>query len=345
MSDNDEFDDSVFDDDLRPGADAEARASDATAAADDPDTTDENPASWTDRLAAAGGAVAFAPLVALAPLLSVLPASWRVFHKLHLWSAIRMQRAASADALANVRLSSGREDVLPAKFVDPADDDKHTRGWRVKSLGKQTYDPAVNGRASQRLGKASIIHINEDDPEQATWAETTIDTAFQLGRERYLFRDAEVNADVSVYAAPGDGGEAGQAVADGGNESVLQRATVTTPGVLHDTLVPLSSRPGYDGTVVSWSQFADIKTEKTDQDRIKDSKNAGWMAAKMDDLGSADLMKWVLIGLVVGAVLLFHAEIGAFIAGLSSSGGGDAVGGAAGAAGDALGAVLPTGGS
>jgi hypothetical protein len=115
--------------------------------------------------------------------------------------------------------------------------------------------------------------------------------------------------------------------------------------VLHDTLVPLSSRPGYDGTVVSWSQFADIKTEKTDQDRIKDSKNAGWMAAKMDDLGSGDLMKWVLIGLVVGAVLLFHAEIGAFIAGLSSSGGGDAVGGAAGAAGDALGAVLPTGGS
>jgi len=340
----DDFDDDVLDDDLRPGGDGDV---DVDAPADDEADEDEfgDRAPLLASVAALAGGLATAPLLVLAPLLSVLPATWRVFHKIHLWSATWMQRAASADALANVRRSSDKEDVLPAKFVEPDDDDKHTRGWRVKGLGKQTYDPAVNGRASQRLGKASIIHINEDDPEQGTWAEATMDTALQLGRERYLFRDAEVSAEVAAVYADDDGADA-QAVADGGAEfdPILQRATVTKPGVLHDTLVPLTSREGYDGTVVSWKQYAELKAEQTDQDRLKDAKNAGWMAAKMDDLGATDLMKWVLIAAVVGAVLLFHAEIGAFIAGLTSSGGGSAVGGAAGAAGDALGAVLPTGG-
>lgn len=50
-------------------------------------------------------------------------------------------------------------------------------------------------------------------------------------------------------------------------------------------------------------------------------------------------MKWVLIIGLWSGILLFHQEIGAFIAGLSGGGGG----GGGGAVGDALGMLIPIG--
>jgi len=70
------------------------------------------------------------------------------------------------------------------------------------------------------------------------------------------------------------------------------------------------------------TQFSNLKQEQSDQEQIRQAKNAGWMAAKLDEIGKGELFKWILIACVVGAVLLFHAEIGAFIAGLGGGGGG-----------------------
>lgn len=264
--------------------------------------------------------------------------SWRLWKKLARFSIFRMQKSAGAHAVANVRRANGKEDLLPAKWVEGGDEDKDRTGWKVKGLGDKRYDGAVHGKSSQRLGKADVIHINEDDTEQGTWAECAIDNAFQLDRERYLFR----NATVAVFEdAGGDGdgqfdfGENGRALADGG-ATRRTHATLHRPGELEDALVPLTSRAGYDGQVISWNQYSTLKNEQSDQETVREAKNQAWAAAKLDDISETNLLKWVLILSLIGAVLLFHAEIGAFIAGLSGGGGG----GAGGAVGGALG-LLP----
>jgi len=163
-----------------------------------------------------------------------------------------------------------------------------------------------------------------------------MDSALKLNREQYLFRDATVHTDFDLVGVDPSVDD-GAAVADGGEPQVewlpkQMDVSIEQPGILEDTLVPISSRAGFDGQVVSWNQYSNLKTEKSDQQAVQQAKNAGWMAAKLDDVSKTDLMKWALILGGLGLVLLFNTEIGAFIAGLSGDGGG-AVSGAAGSVG------------
>lgn len=265
-------------------------------------------------------ALAVLPVALLSPVLTSLPPTWRIYHKIHLWSAWQMQKSSRADALANVRRPNDKEDVLPAQFVEGDEDANERTGWKIKGLGDKRFDTGVRGGASSRIGKADLIHINEDDLKQGTWTEAAIDSAFALDREQYLFRDAVVNVETIL-----DANASSPAIADGGYErnTVQSQVSLTQPGVLEDVLVPLHSRTGYDGQLVSWNQYAQIQQESADQETVRQAKNSGWMAAKMDDINSADLFKWVLILGAIGAILLFHAEIGSAIAGI---GGGNAVG-------------------
>lgn len=277
--------------------------------------------------------ISMLPVVFLTPLLRVLPASWRLYHKMHLWSAWQMQQAASADALANVRTQNDNEDVLPAKWVEGDGDDRELTGWKVMGLGEKRFDTGIRGGSSSRFGKADIIHINGDDLEQGSWAEAAIDNAIAANREQYLFRDAKLEARINVL----DGN--GAARTDGGQqETFVDRVTPQRPGVLEDMVVDLTSEGDYDGQQVSWNQVQNLKQENTGQEKLREAKNAGWMAAKLDDVGAKDLFKWVLVLGAIGAILLFHQEIGALIAG----GGGDAVSKAA--DGTGLGMILPFGG-
>lgn len=286
--------------------------------------------SFTEQLkGAAGGASAILgtllllPVLILSPALSLLPKGWRIWHKAHAWTAYKMQKAASADALANVRGENGKEDVLPAAWVEGGEDDKDLTGWKVKGKGDKRYDPAVHGRSASRFGKASLIHINEDSTEQGTWAEAAIDNALQLDRENYLFRSAQVVADqVNVDA----NGQAQANLATDGGQPVFG-ATVTQPGVLEDALVPISSRTGYDGQMVSWNQYQSLKSEQSDQETIRDAKNSSWVAAKLDEQDGKDLLKWALILGATHAVALFKDELGAAIVGLAGGSGGGAVSG------------------
>lgn len=286
--------------------------------------------------------VVLAPLLLVSQFLSVLPPAWKVWHKIHRWSAYQMQKASNADTLANVRLSNGHEDVLPAAWTESEEDEKDRTGWNVKGLGDKRYDSAIHGRTTTRLGKANIIHINEDDTEQATWAEAAIDNALQLNREQYLFRDATLVAQQATVVGQ-NGQQAEQAVADGGAVNIgdpiqIQDVSIEKPGICQDILVPVGSREGYDGQVVSWPQVQSLKKDKSDQDTVRDAKNQAWAAAKLDEIEGKDLFKWVLIIGLWSGVLLFHQEIGAFIAGLSGGGGGGG-----GAVGDALGMLAPVG--
>jgi len=306
--------------------------SDADPLDDSADNGDERPPLTKSLKDATGTGTAvlkslmLVPALVLSPVLGILPKSWKVYHKLHKWTGYQMQKAASADALANVRLRNGQEDVRPAAFVEPDEDEKDLAGWKVKGLGGKRYDPAVHGRSASRFGKANMIHVNEDSTEQGSWAEAAIDNALQLNREKYLFRSAHVHANNLTIDSDGTP----QAVADGGQQPATS-VTVQQPGVLEDALVPVSSRAGYDGQVISWNQYSTLKNEQTDQEKIRDAKNQAWAAAKLDDIEGADVFKWILIAVGVGAVLLFHQEIGAFIAGLSGGGsGGGAVGSALG---------------
>lgn len=248
-----------------------------------------------------------------------------------------MQKAASGDAVADVRLKNGKEDLRPAKWVEGGEDEKDLTGWKVKGLGDKRYDAAVHGHSSSRYGKADMIHIYEDATEQGTWAECSIDSALQLGREEYLFRDAAVTVDeVTVEYENGGQADGAPALADGGAPEVANihpgRVTVDRPGILQDAVIPLGSRPGFDGQAVSWVQYQTLKDQQADQETIRDAKNQAWAAAKLDDIGGVELLKWVLILAIIGAVLLFHAEIGAAIAGLTGGGGGGAAGSAVGGA-------------
>ncbi len=272
---------------------------------------------------------ALIPFMLLTPVLRALPGTWRVYHKLHSWSAWQMQKAASANAVANVRRSNGKEDVRPAKYVEGDEDDKERSGWKILGFDGKRYDPAVHGRNTSRFGKADVIHVNEDDTEQGTWAECAMDNAIQLNRERYLFRDAQVKIQNLVYDAPpaGGGRGGGDAVADGGEVQPNQRVqtqdvSVARPGVVEDAVVPLSSRAGYDGQVVSLVQYSNLKNSQSDQETIRDAKNQAWAAAKLDDINGTDIFKWVLILGAIGAILLFHQDIGAMISGLTNNGGG-----------------------
>ncbi len=273
--------------------------------------------------------VIVAPLMVVTPLLSVLPPTWKIYQKLSKWSAYQMQKAANADSVANVRLSNGKEDLRPAKHVESPEDDKDRSGWKIKGISDKRYDPAVHGKTTTRLGKADIIHINEDDTEQGTWTECAIDNAIQLDRERYLFRDATVRIKNLVYDYGGTDDPGGQAVADGGQAQRDQVVDVSIqkPGVLEDAVVPVGSREGYDGQVVSMNQYSKLKESQSDQETIREAKNQAWAAAKLDEIQGKDMIKWVLILGAIGLILLFHAEIGQFI---SSLGGGNAVGDAAG---------------
>ena len=270
------------------------------------------------------------PLVLLTPIARAAPASWRVYHKINQWSAWQMQKAASADAVANIRRKNDKEDLLPAKLVESSETDSERDGWKVKSISGKRYDPSVRGGTSSRYGKADMIHINEDDPEQGTWVETAMDSALQADRERYLFMDAtirDIKRGVAYDQSLGDGSTA---VADGGFsagdemtfETHERKISIETPGVNVDMLVPLNSMPGFDGTVVSWNQYSTLKNQQADQQQIQDAKNAGRMAALMEQLDKKDLFKWAIILSAAGAVLLFHQDIGAAISSFGGGGGG-----------------------
>ena len=276
------------------------------------------------------------PVLPITAALSVLPPMWKVWHKITRWSSYQMQKAANADGLANVRRSNGHEDLLPAKYAEGAEDEKDRSGWKVKGLGDKRYDTAVHGRGTNRMGKANVLHINEDDPEQGSWAEAAIDNALQLNREQYLFRDATLMARNATLMT--SDGKQGQAVADGGVQQrpiKVSDISIDRPGICEDVLVPLGSPDGYDGQVISWSQYQNVKQEQADQETVRDAKNQAWAAAKLDEVEGKDLLKWVLILGVWSAVLLFHQELGAAIVGLTGGGGG----GGGGAVGTALGTV------
>jgi hypothetical protein len=181
-----------------------------------------------------------------------------------------------------------------------------------------------------------MIHINEDDLEQGTWAEVTMDSALQLNRERYLFRDAHVTETTEVVATDPSLGGGQTPVADGGldvntngngvnYEAVSRHISIDSPGVHEDTLIPLTSRAGYDGQLVSFEQYRHLKNEQADQETVRDAKNAGWMAAKLDDIGKGDILKWAIIIGVGGVILLFHQDIGAAISSFGNGGGGGSV--------------------
>ena len=345
---NDEFDDDLIDDDIREETegDRDADESEANAtrqlneAAGDAidfcaEVADElREVEWA-RLTVAGlYGILLLPMLVFAPLARASPASWRVYHKINKWSAWQMQKAASADAVANVRKKNDKEDLLPAKMVESSKTDGERDGWKVKGISGKRYDPSVRGGTSSRYGKADMIHINEDDPEQGTWVEATMDAAIQTDRERYLFRDATIRDTKRGIPVDGSLGNAGMPVADGGvnpaagGDSDLyfnvqeRQISIESPGIHEDTLIPLSSLPGYDGTVVSFSQYSNLKNEQADQQKIADAKNAGRMAALMEQLDKKDLFKWALILSAAGAVLLFHQDIGAAIASFGGGGGG-----------------------
>jgi len=298
---------------------------------------------WLTGLRAILYAVLVVPIIIFSPVVRALPMTWKLYHKLHVWSAWQMQRAAGADALANVRRPNGPEDVLPAAYVEADGNENGRSGWKIKGVSDKRYDPAVHGGASSRLGKADLIHVNEDDLEQGTWTEATIDAAFQLDREKYLFRDATVDIYRNVIQTdPKLNDGSGAPVADGGvnvdptanvntdgdglkYRVASRQATLSRPGVLEDVLVPLQSRTGYDGQVISWNQYSNLKNEQADQETVRDAKNAGWMAAKLDDIGKADLFKWAIILGIGGLILLFHQDIGAAISSFGGSGGGGSV--------------------
>jgi hypothetical protein len=266
--------------------------------------------------------------VALAsPVLSVLPGSWRIYHKINQWSAYRMQKAAGADGVANVLLENGHEDLRPAKWVRGDADEKEGAGWKIKGLDGRRYDGAVDGRSTTRYGKADMLHLLSDGAEVASWAEPAMDNAIQLGRERYLFRDAQM-----LHVQVEGDQQPRQALADGGARQ--SHISVEQPGVAQDCLIPVSSRAGYDGQMVSWNRYTTLKEENADQDKIRDAKNAAWTAAKLDDIEGMDILKWMIIIGIWSAILLFHQDIGAAISGLTSGGGGGG-----GAVGNALGMI------
>lgn len=287
-------------------------------------------ANWLAGVSTSLYLLVLVPVLALSTMLSVLPPTWKVWHKMHLWSAYQMQKAANADVVAHVRRTNGHEDTLPAAWVEGAEDEKDRSGWAVKGLGDKRFDTAVHNNESSRFGKAQIINLDEDASEQGTWAECTMDNAFQLDRERYLFRNAQVDVQELVYQADPTGN--GAAVTDGGQQYRTQNVSLARPGVLEDTIIPLNSREGYGGQQVSWNQYQNLKSEQSDQETIRDAKNSAWTAAKLDDVEGMDILKWALIIGGWSALLLFKDSIAAAIASFGG-GGGNAVGSAASQAG------------
>jgi len=253
-----------------------------------------------------------------------------------LWSR---SQEAGADAVANIRRSNDKEDLLPAKLVESDDTESERDGWKVKTISGKRYDPSVRGGTTSRYGKADMIHINEDDPEQGTWVETAMDAALQADRERYLFMDATIRDITRGTLRDNSLGNGSTAVADGGSvqdsevyfDAQTRQVSIESPGQNVDMLIPLASLPGYDGTVVSFSQYSSMKNQQADQKKIQDAKNAGRMAALMEQLDKKDLFKWAMVLGAAGAVLLFHQDIGTAISSFGGGGGGG-------------GSVAPTGG-
>jgi preprotein translocase subunit SecG len=298
--------------------DTDGNQSVSETAADAADAVSER--SWLTGAKATVATIAVAPLAIMTPLVRALPASWRLYYKLTKWSAYQLQRSSNADVVANVRRSNGKEDLLPAKWVEGGEKEKSGTGWKVKGLGEKRFDPAVHGRTSNRWGKADLIHINEDDTEQGTWIEPAIDQAIALDRERYLFRDATLEAQYNMVNAAGNGQ---QAIADGGENWQPHSVDVSVqrPGICEDTLVPITSRAGYDGQMVSWTGYQKIQQQQADQETVRDAKNQAWTAAKLEDIDGRDMLKIALIVGIWSFILLFHQDIGAAIA---SFGGGSA---------------------
>lgn len=289
--------------------------------------------SWT---VATSKSALLVPAIVLSPILTALPPTWRLYHKIHRWSAWQMQKAANADALANYRSSSTQEDVRPAAWVEGEEDEKDRTGWAIKGVADKRYDAAVHGQSTSRFGKANMIHIDEDSTEQGTWAEACIDNALQFHREKYLFRNATLETDKVVVNEDGQitglGNGGPEAIADGGSP-VSMNVSIKRPGICEDALVPISSREGYDGQVISWNQYQNLKEQQSDQETIRDAKNSAWAAAKLDEIEGVDLLKWALILAAWSALLLFKDAIAAAIAGIAGGGGGG------GAVGTALGMI------
>ena len=344
----DEFGDDLIDDDIKaetadeeessksPNKKAESYRAQLGAAVDGVKSTE-----WLGLTKAGIYGVLLIPMMLLTPIVRIMPMSWKLYHKLHLWSAWQMQKAAGADAIANIRHPNDKEDVRPAAFVEGGEDDRERTGWKVKGIDEKRYDPSIRGGSSTRLGKADLIHINEDDLEQGTWVETVMDSALRFNREQYLFRDAKVTETTKVVPTDPSLGGGQTPVADGGvdvngNEEgvnyqpVSRHISIDSPGVHEDTLIPLTSRGGYDGQLVSFEQYRHLKNEQADQETVRDAKNAGWMAAKLDDIGKGDILKWAIIIGIGGIILLFHQDIGAAISSFGNGGGGGGVAGSAG---------------
>jgi len=273
-----------------------------------------------------------------AGVFDILPMSWKAYHKLNRWSLWKMQKAADADALANINRPNGREDILPAKMVRNPETERNRGGWKVLGMGDRRYDSSIIGGQSNRIGKADMIHINSDDLEQGTWAETAMDAAIATNREQYLFHDASLNIvldiddnlDESELEMPGrpaqtpgvESEDGEETAADGGLRQRFSEVSIERPGVCQDMLVPLQSRTGYDGQLVSWNSYQNLKQEQGDQDQIREAKNRAWAGAMLDQIKQRDLFRLALIGAAILAMALFHADIGAAISSFGSGGGG-----------------------
>lgn len=274
-------------------------------------------------------------------VVDLMPMSWKLYQKLNHWSLWKMQKAAGADAVANVNHPNGREDIAPAKMVRDDDTEKNRGGWKILGEGDKRYDPSIIGGQSNRIGKADIIHINSDDLEQGTWAETAMDAAIATNREQYLFHDAQLHMTIDARGVedptelnypgrpaqvPGSTADDGdETAADGGFRQQIMDVSIERPGVCQDMLVPLQSRTGYDGQLVSWMSYQKLKQEQGDQDQIREAKNRAWAGAMLDQIKQRDLFKLALIGAAILAMALFHADIGAAISSFGSGGGGGGV--------------------
>jgi len=254
-----------------------------------------------------GLAVAFTGF--LREFTTFVPFGPRLWRGIMLSAAYQYQKSSGADALA---LSHYQKSVLPEPVSYELPEKAGDRpGWKVHG-SERHYDGATGGKEVMRLGRASVVLVDVDDPFSVTPFQARFSEALELDKVRPLIAPGAELKQVIVEVFDERTAD-GDPVADGGEHVRRAESEVTldpfSVEAFEGDIVDLSSQEGSDGMYVMAKKVMDTYQETSSVEEMRRQEERGLAAVLDKSELRAFMWKVFLVGSAVAALGLVGKEL------------------------------------
>lgn len=251
-------------------------------------------------------------------LMPVVPFRKTILLKMTKRSLWQLWRISGADALVINAEKGSRLTLDMVKYKGPEEcDDDEKPGWHAKGRDKVWSAGSAGNSVDYLWGVVPIVLLDDDDHAEAGWLKSRIGEAVQLGQHQPIYRNATIVAELPDAGQPGANG----AVADGGGVNFR----VEDMGIFDaENLIDIGSGEGYDGMRISHRKANEWVSESAATEEMQMQEERGRIA-EMNRDADKSAIKWLLIGMGLGAGILLAPDLIAGFAG--TTGGGDGGGG------------------